>query len=230
METDPRDGYIAQVVNGKSFADVGGLWGTVSEKVSVAHKYGASALAMVDVLPLGHDLWRLFEERARTFKLPEVRYISSDILRIREIMPGLQFDVVHCSGVLYHMPDPIRFLVAMRQLTREHLILNSIVSATKVESKGEVLEIPEGAALFVPALKDREREIVKSLWQQFVGDAAIGVTREALSWSVDDFDPWWWLPTVEAVRAMCRTAGFNYEDGAYFWNNNAYALLLSVVE
>ena len=33
--TDVRDTYIAQVVAGKSFADVGGLWGTVNEKVSV---------------------------------------------------------------------------------------------------------------------------------------------------------------------------------------------------
>ena len=29
---DPRDEYISQVAKGKSFADVGGLWGTVSEK------------------------------------------------------------------------------------------------------------------------------------------------------------------------------------------------------
>ena len=228
MMSDPRDEYIARVVKGKTFADVGGLWGTVNEKVSVAHKHSAAVLAMIDVLPLGHDLWRSFNQRARTFELPEVRCISSNILQIEETLPGLQFDVVHCSGVLYHMPDPIRFLVAMRQITREHLILNSIVTATKVESKERVLQIPQGAALFVPALKDKERAILKSFWQQFVGDAAIGVTAEAQSWSVNDFDPWWWLPTVEAVRAMCRAAGFCCEDGAYFWNDNAYALLLSV--
>jgi len=29
---------------------------------------------------------------------------------------------------------------------------------------------------------------------------------------------------------MCRVAGFYDEDGAYFWNNNAYVLLLRVTE
>ena len=38
--SDVRDTYISQVVAGKSFADVGGLWGTVNEKVSVAHTHG----------------------------------------------------------------------------------------------------------------------------------------------------------------------------------------------
>ena len=37
---DVRDTYIRQVVAGKSFADIGGLWGTVNEKVSVAHTHG----------------------------------------------------------------------------------------------------------------------------------------------------------------------------------------------
>ena len=42
---DVRDTYISQVVAGKSFADVGGLWGTVNEKVSVAHAHGARGLS-----------------------------------------------------------------------------------------------------------------------------------------------------------------------------------------
>src|SRR5215203_3013979 len=33
---DPRDSYIAEVVKGRSFADVGGLWHTVNEKISFA--------------------------------------------------------------------------------------------------------------------------------------------------------------------------------------------------
>lgn len=227
---DPRDGYIARVVKDRSFVDVGGLWGTVNEKISVAHKYGANALTMIDVVPPENELWRLFDERCRSLKLPEVRCISSDILKIGETMTGLQFDVVHCSGVLYHMPDPIRFLVALRKLTRGYLILNSVVTATKVESEVGVLEIPDGAALFVPALNDKEKAVTKSYWQQFVGDAAIGVTRATQSWRINDFGPWWWLPTVEALKAMSRASGFCCEEGAYFWNNNAYVLLLSVTE
>jgi len=230
MAVDPRDEYIARVAKDKSFAEIGGLWGTVNEKVSVAHKNGANALTMIDVVPPQNELWRLFDERRKSLNLPDVQCISSDVLRLAEIAPAPQFDVVHCSGVLYHVPDPIRFLVALKKLTRRHLILNSLVTGTNIKSDMGSLKVPDGAALFVPALSDQERAIIKSYWQPFVGDAAIGVTTGNETWSIDDFGPWWWLPTVEALRAMCRVAGFYDEDGAYFWNNNAYVLLLRVTE
>ena len=76
---DPRDAFITKVVKNKSFADVGGLWGTVNEKVSVAHAGGASTLAMVDISPPGDVLWERFEERRQTLQLPEVQAISGDV-------------------------------------------------------------------------------------------------------------------------------------------------------
>jgi hypothetical protein len=35
--SDPRDVFLGRVARGRTFADVGGLWGVVNEKVSVAH-------------------------------------------------------------------------------------------------------------------------------------------------------------------------------------------------
>ena len=112
---DVRDTYIGQVVAGKSFADIGGLWGTVNEKVSVAHAHGARGLAMIDVSPTDSELWALFDERRRTLRLPAVECVSADILTLVEADPCPQFDVVHCSGVLYHMPEPMQFLRALRK-------------------------------------------------------------------------------------------------------------------
>jgi SAM-dependent methyltransferase len=230
LTSDPRDTYIRRVVRDKSFADVGGLWGTVNEKVSVAHKCGASALAMVDVSPPEHELWHLFEERRQALGLPEVQCISADALTIANTSPAVQFDVVHCSGVLYHMPDPMRLLVSLRKISREYLVLASSVTGTRVNSNEGVLRVPQGAALFIPALQSRESAILRSYWQQFVGDAALGLTRDVPSWRIDDYGPWWWLPTVDALKAMCEVTGFHCEGGAYLWNDNAYVLLLSVVE
>ena len=51
--SDVRDTYIGQLVAGKSFADVGGLWGTVNEKVSVAHTHAARTLTMIGCLARG---------------------------------------------------------------------------------------------------------------------------------------------------------------------------------
>lgn len=227
--TDPRDAYIARVVGGKSFADVGGLWGTINEKVSVAHCNGAMQLTMIDVSAPGHRLWQLFEERRRALGLPEVSCISADIVQLAETSECPQFDVVHCSGVLYHVPDPMRFLAALRRVTREYLVLTTAVTATKVTSAAGNLEVPSTACLFLPALQGEERRVVDSYWRQFVGDAAMGLTQQIAAWDVEDFAPWWWLPTVDALKGMCRASGFAYVEGTHAWNNNAYTLLLSPV-
>jgi hypothetical protein len=211
--TDPRDEYIAKVVKGKSFADVGGLWGLVNEKVSVAYQYGASELAMIDRVGLNDGLWQAFEQRRRVLGLPEVCCISSDITAIADAPPCSLFDVVHCSGVLYHTPDPVRFLVALRNITAEHLILGSLVTATKIESDLGSLQLPEAGALFVPALQREELEILNAYWRQFVGDGAVGLTSATPSWQLENYTPWWWLPTVEALKAMCVAAGFQCQEG-----------------
>jgi hypothetical protein len=225
---DLRDEYIRKVARGRSFADVGGLWGTVNEKVSVAYTAGASPLTMIDITPPGTELWQLFEERRRALRLPDVQCISSDVVVLADASPCPQFDVVHCSGILYHIPAPLRFLVALRKITRAFLILTSVVTAPQVKSQEGILDIPRAAALFVPALQGRERAILESYWQQVVGDGAIGLTRAVADWRPDDFAPWWWLPTVEALQAMCVTAGFGCQEGGHTWNNNAYVQLLAV--
>ncbi len=225
---DARDRYIGQVVAGRSFADVGGLWGTVNEKVSVAHRSGARGLTMIDITPEGNELWRAFEDRRRALKVPEVSCIAGDVVALAAGDQCPRFHVVHCSGILYHLPDPMRLLVALRRLTREYLVLTSVVTATRVESGPGTLELPRAAVLFVPALEGRERAILAARWRPFVGDGAIGLTTEPPAWRPDDFAPWWWLPTVEGLKAMCRAAGFRCEAGDYFWNGNAYVQLLGV--
>jgi len=226
--SDLRDVYISKVVRGKSFAEVGGLWGTVNEKVSVAHVHGANDLAMIDVSPLDSDLWSLFEERRRALQLPEVRCISSDLVALAEGASCPRFDVVHCSGILYHIPDPLRFLRALRAVTRESLVLTSVVTASRIVNEQGSLEIPKAAALFVPALQGKDRAVIQAYWKRIVGTGAIGLTQETTTWNLDDFAPWWWLPTVEALKALCMVAGFDFQEGGYTWNDNAYVQLLSV--
>jgi hypothetical protein len=77
--SDPRDEFISRVVKGKTFADLGGLWGAVNEKVSVAHKAGATRLTMIDRITKQEEDWRLFHERCRNLGVPEVECICQDI-------------------------------------------------------------------------------------------------------------------------------------------------------
>lgn len=224
---DPRDHFIGRVAKGKSFVDVGGLGRAVNEKVSVAHSHGATDLTMLDIVPQDHGLWRGFSERMEQLSISGYESVSGSILDIGESSDPPRYDVVHCTGVLYHMPDPIRFLSALRKITGEYLILGSAVTATRVDGASGTLEVPSSSALFVPALQDRERAILQEYWRPFVGEDAIGLTSEVSPWDPEDFTPWWWIPTVECMRSMCESAGFVHEDGASYWNGNAHAMLLS---
>ena len=150
--TDPRDQYIHRVASGRTFAEVGGLWGTLNERVSVAHAAGARHLTMIDLSPADSHWWPKFRERCKTLAVPAAEEVSAEILRLAEQPGPPAFDVVHCSGVLYHMPDPMRFLSALRRLTREYLVLTSSITADLIANESGILRVPSGGALFIPAL------------------------------------------------------------------------------
>jgi hypothetical protein len=224
---DLRDAFIAAVVRDRTFADVGGLWGVVNEKVSVAHRHGAVRTAMIDIAPPEHELWQQFQRRMADLQLPPVEAHSADIIQLAAASDSPKFDVVHSSGILYHMPDPLRYLAALRKITLEHLILTSAITSTRIVTMTGFLNLPAAAVLFVPALAGSEKAIVSAYWKPIVGTGAIGITSEEREWRLNNFGPWWWLPTVAALEAMCRVAGFGVLDGGYTWHKNAYTLLLS---
>jgi len=77
-------------------------------------------LARADRVVVGADLTlgslRLAEAARRRFGLPRVRFVESDLNR-----PGLTegaFDVVYCSGVLHHTPDPQAAFARVARLAR----------------------------------------------------------------------------------------------------------------
>ena len=77
-------------------------------------------LATGDRLVVGADLTRASLElavaAARRFGLERVRFVETDLRR-----PGLRagaFDVVYCSGVLHHTPDPESSFRAIARLAR----------------------------------------------------------------------------------------------------------------
>jgi SAM-dependent methyltransferase len=77
-------------------------------------------LARADRVVVGADLTlaslRLAEAARRRFELSRVRFVESDLNR-----PGLRdgaFDVVYCSGVLHHTPDPEAAFARVARLAR----------------------------------------------------------------------------------------------------------------
>lgn len=77
-------------------------------------------LATGDRLVVGADLTRasleLAAAAARRFGIPRARFVETD-LRAPGLLPGA-FDVVTCSGVLHHTPDPEASFRAITRLVR----------------------------------------------------------------------------------------------------------------
>ncbi len=224
---DIRDRYIARVVKGKTFAEVGGLWGTVNEKVSVASKYGAASLTMIDTTPASIHWWQDFRDRMTSLNIANYHCISQDITQIKLAEIGEPYDVVHCAGVLYHHPHPLQILVGLHQITGKHLILTSAITQEVIENEWGRYEIPVSGVIFIPALEEVERAILTAYWQPYIySSPIIGITEKAV-FDINDFSPWWWLPTAYALESMCKVAGFKVLDKGLTWKNNALTLLLS---
>ncbi len=121
MGGDPTHRWIAAVVPGRSFVDIGGIgeW-SVNERVSQAVAIGAARVAVADVEPEGSDFWRFFHGRMAERGVPRGAYESHPEVDIRD--PDLPtrlpaFEVVHCAGIFYHCPDPVTALRILRRVT-----------------------------------------------------------------------------------------------------------------
>jgi 2-polyprenyl-3-methyl-5-hydroxy-6-metoxy-1,4-benzoquinol methylase len=220
-----REEWISSITPGKTFAEVGGLWGTVHEQVTVAARAGAASTTMIDAAPKEegmHELWRLFSERAASQGVSGTDCIQGNIddLDLPERVGS--FDVVHCSGVLYHCPQPMHTLAQLRRITRETLVLGTATLPETVTSPAGTVSVAPGSALFVPAMTQSHRVILGD-WLRAVGAAqALGVNYPMTTdWAVDDYGAWWWFFTRDYVAALLKVTGFEVRNATGYWDGRA---------
>lgn len=222
-----REQWIAMVAAGKSFAEVGGLWGTVNEQVTVAARAGASATTMIDVAPTDldegeDDLWQLFRERAVSLGVTDTTCVQGSIDDPEVVQRVGSFDVVSCSGVIYHCSDPLHTLRQLRAITRETLILGTATMPETISTTAGTVSVEPGAALLVPAMTLSQRAVLGE-WLRVVGGVqALGVNYPMQTdWALDDYGAWWWFFTRDYVAALLRVAGFEVETIASYWEGRA---------
>jgi 2-polyprenyl-3-methyl-5-hydroxy-6-metoxy-1,4-benzoquinol methylase len=185
------DDYIRQLAPGKSFVDIGCMWGVNGAHAFLAEASGATAVCGVDVFGPTPE----FEaERAR--RGSHVEFVLGDCTAPVTIERVGPHDVVFCAGVLYHHPSPFDVLVALRSICRERLLL-------RTSTIPEVNGLPN-AAVFFPYLPDRSRR----LWDL----RALGLLHQAgISQAFrpeDGYGNWFWGLTPSCLESMLTTAGF----------------------
>ncbi len=202
---EKRREWIRRLAAGKSFLDLGGVWGVHGRAAFLAEEVGAERVVLFD----GMDPTAEFSaEHAR--RGSAVRYVQGDLHDEIGVAELGVFDVVWCTGVIYHSPNPYQLIEHLRRLTGEHLVLGTLL-------------IPEastpGVCLFLPGLPRSVRDAFASSLPQ-KAPSLWGLTTDF------DYTPGlgyancWWGITRTALGSMLEVAGFEtLEDNAdsAFW-------------
>jgi hypothetical protein len=205
------DGCITMFVPGKRFADVGGLWGVVNEKITVALRAGAKTATMIDIEAKDSPSWTAFDAHAQKMGVSGYEKISADASSPDLLSIGRAFDVVHCSGVVYHVPSPHSLILNLRRLTREFLILTSMTIPDLIRNSAGSLDLRGGMGLYVPALNGPTKEILKVHFEERGLDVHAITGDHGHAWfdhGVPHFGPWWWLLTPYLLKSLVESVGF----------------------
>lgn len=191
----PFEPLIDELAPGRSFVDVGAMWNVHGRVAFTAEERGATNVTALDV-SLPTDEYRAEHQRRGS----SVRFVSGDIHNDRVRSETGPHEVVWCSGVLYHCPDPVHTLRCLREITTQTLVL---ISATIPEAPGK-----PRSAVFFPGLAERQRRAYDRAFTATSGSSAprLGLTTP--------FDPdhhygnWWWGLTPSSIEGMLETCGF----------------------
>lgn len=189
--------YIRQHAPGRSFVDIGCMWGVNGEYAFLAEEAGATAVKGVDVFGPTPE----FIEKKKS-RDSQVEFILGDASQPETLARIGEMDVVFCAGVIYHHPSPFDLLVALRRICRELLILRTFAIP-------EVGGLPN-AAVYFPMLQESDRR----LWDL----SSLGVPKQVgIS---GPFEPeqgygnFFWGLTPSCLESLLETAGFRVEHRA----------------
>ncbi len=183
---------IEKYANKKSFADIGCMWGVNGFNSFLAEEKGATRVVAVDVYPESKEF--LAEKTRRNSK---IEFVDGDI-NLKETVDKIgQCDVVLCSGVLYHTPDPVHLLTHLRAITKETLILGTASIPERSDMKN--------TAVFYPYLDENQRKV----WNRGVG------SQKAITGPYEPeegYANWFWGFTPSCVESMLNCAGFEVTE------------------
>ncbi|MGH2923402.1 MAG: class I SAM-dependent methyltransferase [Solirubrobacterales bacterium] len=202
-ETADRWGYrldwVKRNASSRSFVDVGGLYAT-GRIAFAAEDAGAQGVTLFDA---GDPVLTEFPQRAKE-RGSSVRTVQGDLEDAEAIRRAGPHDVVWCTGVIYHTPNPVLQLMHLREITKELLYMGT-------HTIPEVPGIPQ-ACLFYPYLDERTRSAVIRGHGNRRQGAGLGLSFDDAP--MTGHANFWWGITPSAVRAMLRAARFEIVEEA----------------
>ncbi len=193
---------VRRFARGKSFADIGALWGVHGANAFAAEEAGATRSVAVDVYPATAEF---LEARAK--RGSKVEFVQGDINSGETAAKIGRCDVVLCAGVVYHTPDPSHMFSRLRSITKETLILNT----------ASIPEVPglKNMAVFYPYLDESQRKI----WNRGIG------TQRAITGPYEPqegYANWFWGMTPSCIESLLKVAGFEVVERFQFKFRTVY--------
>jgi hypothetical protein len=223
-----RDRVIAAHVRGCSFVDVGALWGTRNEKVSIATLAGASSAAIIDATPPGHAAWGLCRDHCRALGVSGYGEHSLDLNDPLISEKVGTFHFVYCSGIIYHSPSVFYTLQRLFALSERYLMVGSMIVPEAIENEFGSINLAGGGMLFVPGLNDKTRNIMSAYFAS-KGLTVMHVTPttsplQPYMWhagTTPNYGPWWWLFPLQTLCSLVETVGFKIIDTDTGWGGRS---------
>ena len=199
---------ITRHVEGLSFIDIGGLWGTKGEMVTTALKGGASRAVMADIQTPGGVWWQRFEERCAELGVDGYEELQADICApdAPEVLGTFEF--VHCAGVMYHVADLFQFVGNLVAVTEKYLLLSSVVMPDLIEGPSGSVSFGPDHAYLAPILSEENKRTIG----EYLGDR--GLQADGVNHPIDyikdgrpRFTPWWWLFSSSFMTRLLELYG-----------------------
>ncbi len=171
---------------------------------------------MADIHQQPSIWWTRFEERCAERGVSGYNKTVVDICAPDAPQTLGRFDVVHCSGVMYHVPDLLQFIRNLASISRDYLIVGSVTLPDRIDGPEGDLDTDDDEAVFVPHLSKAKRRIIvdhyttlytKQGWKFNAG----GLTDDSAFFDPDGtprYGPWWWLFTAGFMCRMVEAHGF----------------------
>lgn len=166
------------------------MWNVNGQIAFLAEQSGATTVTGLDVMRSTDEFTTEHTRRSSV-----VRFIQGDLHDPATVSEVGRHDVVWCSGLLYHSPNPVLALERLRSITGQYLILAT-------ETIPEVPGLAQ-ATVFYPGLPDGDREAHASARP---GAVALGINTPFER--SQSYGAWWWGFSRSAVTAMVRSGGF----------------------
>ncbi|MEX2253084.1 MAG: class I SAM-dependent methyltransferase [Thermoleophilaceae bacterium] len=189
-----REGWVREHAPGRTFADIGGLFRYAGDIALLAEASGATKTTLMDAGD--PDLTEFIQKREQ--RDSSVRFVQGGVEDPETIEAVGPHDIVWCTGVIYHTPNPVRQLMLLREITREFLYLGTHT----------VPDLPglRNLCVYYPEIGEGSRKLFASAHHE--PDNLWGIGRPfdyRPMWGNANF---WWGISPSALRAMLATARF----------------------